>query len=145
VLTKKDIPLILSIIILCFIVAQLAVQASYNINDNVTPDDTVIVQPAKETPTPKPVTPTQPTVKETPTTKTITVTQPTTPPEDEYQKAKERQQQEQIEELNKQEPAEEPTEEQAPEPINVNAVVDQDGYVYVGVENAGRQVTITGV
>jgi type IV secretory pathway VirB10-like protein len=118
-------------------------------NENVTPDDTVIVPPAKETPTKPPViTPTPTKVEKPVTVVTPAPTPEPVPPivvEDEFQQAKERQQQEQIEELNQQEQAEEPTEEQAPEPININAVVDQDGYVFVGVENAGRQVTITGV
>lgn len=146
-LTKKDIPLVLSIIILSFIVAQLAVKASYDINDNSTPGDTIIVPPnptPKETPTPKPVTPAQPVVKETPV-EVIEVSQPvpTENREDAFAKAKEKQQLEQSENTEESTP-DETVKEPEPQPINVNAVVNQDGYVYVGVENAGRQVTITG-
>jgi type IV secretory pathway VirB10-like protein len=142
-------PAVTYMIILAFslLVCAYVTQASFN-NNNSTPEDTIIIEQPKEPPHAQ-VTPSKPPVntqiKETPGT--ITVTQPTTPPEDEYQKAKERQQQEQIDELNKQEQAEETTEEQVsePQPINVNSVVDPDGYVYVGTEYAGRQVVVTGV
>lgn len=118
-------------------------------NSNSTPKDTIIIEPYKETPTKPPaITPTPVKVQ-----KPITVVTPAPPPEpvtpivveDEYQQAKERQQQEQLEDLNKQEePVQESEPASEPQPINVNSVVDQDGYVYIGIENAGRQVTVTG-
>jgi outer membrane biosynthesis protein TonB len=137
---KEIVPVLVSLLLCGFVVTA---AANHSFNSNSTHEDTIIVQEPKEKPTPRPVTPPQPTVTETPT-ETIEVVQPTETREDAFAKAKEKQQLEQP--TNSKKTTQEGTvQEPEPQPINVNAVVNQDGTVYVGQEFAGRQVTITGV
>jgi hypothetical protein len=116
-------------------------------NSNSTPEDTVIVQEPTPAPTP---TPTHIPVKQTTMEEKIVIETPT---EDQYEKAKERQQQEDLEDLNKpdkvQEIQEAPipltTEEPVPvAPIHKEGIVNEKGYVFVGIEHAGRQVLVEG-
>jgi hypothetical protein len=120
---------------------------SNNSNSNSTPEDTVIV--TEPTPTP---------VKQTTMAEKIVV-EPE-PQEDPYLKAKERQQQEDLEELNKPDKVKETSileeapipetqekpilKEEKPKlaPLHREGVVSARGYVYVGVENAGRKVIV---
>jgi hypothetical protein len=138
---KEIVPVLVSLL-LCGLVVNAA--ANHTFNNNSTPEDTIIVQaPAPQN------TPSNPPgdikVKETPVPETIEVSQPvpTENREDAFAKAKEKQRLEQPEQTEEAAP-DETVQDSEPQPINVNAVVNQDGTVYVGQEFAGRQVTVTG-